>query len=117
MALKNFDLKTSRHRSLLTAALLLSAWAGSAAANPISCTQGELSRTVEIIYTEPGQPVPCEVIYAKPAAGTIELLWQAMNEAGYCEQQTAGLIEKLQGSGWRCSKQADEAPEESESDY
>ena len=117
MVCKPSGLTSLRHWSLLGSALLLSTWADIAAANPISCTQGELNRTVEIVYAEPGQPVPCEVIYAKPAAGTIELLWQAMNEAGYCEQQAADLIEKLEGSGWHCSKQVDEAQADSAADY
>jgi len=112
MVCKFSDLKTSSHWSILGAALLLSVWSGAVTANPTSCTQGNLTRTVEIVYAEPGQPVPCEVIYAKPAARTIEMLWQAMNEAGYCEQQATGLIEKLERTGWRCSAQTDEAQPE-----
>ena len=113
MVCKFPDLNASSHWALLAATLLLGTWSGAATANPTSCTQGNLTRTVEIVYAEPGQPVPCEVIYAKPAARTIEMLWQAMNEAGYCEQQAAGLIEKLERTGWRCSGQVDEVQPES----
>ena len=83
-------------------ALLFAATAGTALANPVTCRYGELSRKIEVVYSNPGQPVPCEVIYDKTAEGTIETLWRANNEAGYCEAQAAGLIEELQGMGWRC---------------
>ena len=91
---------------MLMTGLVMCLSAGTLSANPTTCTQAGLSRTVEIIYAEPGQPVPCEVIYAKPVEGTIEMLWQAMNEAGYCEAQTASLVEKLEKLGWRCSSES-----------
>jgi hypothetical protein len=83
-------------------ALLFAATAGAVMANPVTCSYGDLSRKIEVVYSNPGQPVPCEVIYDKSAEGTMETLWRANNEAGYCEAQAAGLIEKLQGMGWRC---------------
>lgn len=73
-------------------------------ANPTECRQGELTRSVEIVYANPDSAVPCEVMYAKPAAGTIEMLWQAMNEAGYCEARAEEFINKLESMGWQCSK-------------
>ena len=75
-------------------------------ANPTICTFGELSRKIEVVYSDPGQPVPCEVIYDKSAEGAIESLWQASNEAGYCEAKAASLIEKLEGTGWDCGTDA-----------
>lgn len=75
-----------------------------AAANPIACANGELSRTIEVVYSDPGQAVPCEVIYNKSAEGSIETLWQANNESGYCEARAAELIEKLKSLGWECSE-------------
>ena len=84
--------------------------AAAASANPVSCTNGGLSRSVEVVYSDPGQAVPCEVIYNKSGEGSIETLWRANTEAGYCEARAAELIEKLEGLGWDCD-QADAAPE------
>lgn len=77
-----------------------------ASANPVSCEYGGLARKVEVVYVQPGQAVPCEVIYDKSAEGSIESLWQASHEAGYCEAQAAALVEKLRGMGWRCDVEA-----------
>jgi hypothetical protein len=105
---------TQRTCSGLIVAMLLGASATTAAANPTTCEQGDLQRTVEVVYANPGQAVPCEVLYTKPAAGTIESLWQANNEAGYCEQQAAEFIRKLEGNGWRCSNQTEPGSPEPE---
>jgi hypothetical protein len=76
--------------------------AATAAANPVVCTFGDLERTIEVVYSDPGQPVPCEVIYDKSGEGSIETLWRANVEANYCETQAAGLIDRLTGLGWAC---------------
>jgi hypothetical protein len=88
--------------SLLTIAAVM---AGPAPANPINCTYGDLTRKIEVVYLEPGHAVPCEVIYDKSAEGSIETLWRASSEAGYCEAKAAGLAEKLGTSGWQCAAQ------------
>lgn len=75
-------------------------------ANPLLCTYGDLSRRIEVVYPDPGAPLPCEVIYDKSGEGRIETLWRADNEAGYCEARAAGLAEKLAGMGWSCTAQA-----------
>ena len=83
-----------------------------ALANPVSCELGSLTRSVEVVYSDPGQPVPCEVIYDKSGEGSIETLWRANHEAGYCEDKAAALVGKLEGLGWRCdsgSGQSEEA--------
>jgi hypothetical protein len=90
---------------------MISVVSATAAANPIECHQGELTRSIEIVYADPGEAVPCEVIYSKPAQGTIEMLWQAMNEAGYCEARVAEFISKLENLGWQCSKDTESAPD------
>ncbi len=102
----------SRHNTcpLLLAAGIASASA-SASAEPSTCTLGELTRTVEVEYANPGQAVPCEVIYSKLAQATVETLWRANNEAGYCETQAAGLIARLESLGWACAGTAGDAPE------
>lgn len=89
--------------AILTACLV----AAPVQANPLICTSGELSRKIEVVHAAPGQAVPCEVIYDKSSEGSIETLWQAQNEAGYCEARAAGLAEKLTGMGWQCSAQDD----------
>ena len=109
--LRNSNRSTNTFTVLLAAATL--AWLQlPASANPTECRQGGLTRSVEIVYANPGSSVPCEVMYAKPAAGTIEMLWQAMNEAGYCEARAEEFIAKLESMGWQCNTvpaaQADE---------
>jgi hypothetical protein len=67
------------------------------------CSYGELQRRVEILY-ETGGTLPCEVHYYKDseAPGESQVLWRAMNQAGYCEQKAEAFITKLQGMGWSC---------------
>lgn len=88
---------------------LLSVWFAVAApaaavAAPVTCEYGELTRKVEVVYVNPGQAVPCEVIYDKSGEGSIETLWRASNEAGYCEARAADLVDRLTGMGWRCAE-------------
>ncbi len=99
-------------KRLTTATLVAISIASTPAlANPQICTYGDLSRRIEVVYSHPGQPVPCEVIYDKSAEGSIATLWRADHEAGYCEAQAAALAEKLSGMGWSCSAVAYEPAE------
>jgi hypothetical protein len=92
------------------------------------CTHGDLQRRVEILY-ETGMTFPCEVHYYKDteAPGEPQVLWRAMQQAGYCEQKTEDFIAKLTGLGWSCGSNdaaienpepepADEAEEPAEDD-
>ena len=79
-----------------------------AAQDATACTAGELERTVEVVYENPGEPVPCEVRYTK-SDGVARSLWRAEREGGYCEQQAAGLVQKLSDSGWTCSATGDDS--------
>ncbi len=97
----------SRILNRMPFAVLLGLFTIAASANPVECRQGELTRSIEIVYANPGAAVPCEVIYRKPAQGTIEMLWQAMNESGYCETRVSELTSKLETLGWQCSKNTD----------
>jgi len=97
--------------STFSTALFIALFAGQAVANPVVCTFGDLSRRIEVVYSDPGQAVPCEVIYDKSAEGSIETLWRANNETGYCEAQAAGLADKLSGMGWQCTAATDSAGE------
>ena len=75
------------------------------------CTYGDMVRRV-VIMTEPGVSVPCEVHYFKDteAPGEDQVLWSAAQQAGYCEEQAAGLVAKLGGWGWDCTATGPAAP-------
>ncbi len=74
------------------------------------CNYGELQRRVEILY-ETGGTLPCEVHYYKDseAPGEMNVLWRAMNEAGYCEAKTQEFVTKLKALGWSCEANDDAA--------
>ena len=67
------------------------------------CTLGSDVRRVQLFH-EPGDVVPCEVQYFKDteAPGERQVLWRALNEAGYCEARMREFVEKLEGLGWQC---------------
>ncbi len=69
------------------------------------CSYGDLQRRVEILY-ETGVTVPCEVHYFKDteAPGETQVLWRALNEAGYCERMAERFIGKLRDLGWSCEQ-------------
>jgi hypothetical protein len=93
-----------KHRVLFSSlAAALPAIAFAQSSDTYQCTMGDLTRRVEIAR-ESGAPVPCEVLYFKDseAPGERQVLWSAANEAGYCESQAQGFVEKLQGLGWEC---------------
>ena len=81
--------------------------------NNYRCTQGDLTRRVEIVY-ETGVTVPCEVHYFKDteAPGEQQVLWRALNEEGYCEAKTQDFIAKLGSWGWDCMQSGAAAPAE-----
>lgn len=70
----------------------------------VRCSHNNLIRLVEVKYDNPGQAVPCSVLYNKEteAPGDIKTLWTAENMAGYCEEKAAGLVDNLKGYGWDC---------------
>ncbi|MDX1678647.1 hypothetical protein [Arsukibacterium sp.] len=63
------------------------------------CQLGDTVRIIKVVYPQGGL-LPCEVHYTKN--GTTSVLWQASNEAGYCEQRAADFIEKQRGWGFEC---------------
>ena len=70
----------------------------------VTCQKGDLSRTIEVIYTgEQGEP-PCEVHYKKVVeeAGHDQILWSAEREKGYCETKQQEFKAKLESWGWTC---------------
>jgi len=92
----------SKIRAVLLAAMLPSLSFAQGSPNYL-CTHGDLQRRVEILY-ETGMTLPCEVHYYKDteAPGEPQVLWRAMQQAGYCEQKTEEFISKLKGLGWSC---------------
>ncbi len=77
------------------------------------CKYGDLQRRVEILY-ETGGTLPCEVHYYKDSEspGEMNVLWRAMNEAGYCEAKTQEFVTKLKALGWNCAPNDDAAMSE-----
>jgi len=66
------------------------------------CTNGNLTRRVEVAYTSSAN-VPCEVRYYKETGDAPQVLWRAATQSGYCEAQARDFVAKLQGMGWTCS--------------
>ena len=102
-----------RHTTLIGLISLLLPGLALAQGAETTCTYGDMVRRV-VIMTEPGVSVPCEVHYFKDteAPGDDQVLWSATNQAGYCEEQAAGLVAKLEGWGWNCGAEAPAAPAE-----
>jgi len=67
-----------------------------------SCTQGSLTRRVEVAYSGPAD-VPCEVRYVKDGESSAQVLWRAATQGGYCEAQARDFVAKLQSMAWVCS--------------
>ena len=72
-----------------------------------TCTSGDMVRRVTVVYDDPGQPVPCSVLYEKPGQGASQTLWSAQNEIGYCEDKAQGFIIRLDALGWECAVNED----------
>lgn len=68
------------------------------------CSQGNQKRTVEVVYQNSDTNVPCNVRYEKN--GQTETLWTYNNEAGQCELQAQGFLEKQRSWGWQCNEQS-----------
>ena len=87
---------------------LLSAFSlfSTAHADAWNCSNIDLVREVVIEYPE-GGAVPCDVVYKKSMEGfDDQILWNAMNEEGYCEQRASEFIVKLESWGWDCAEAA-----------
>ncbi|MFQ6007148.1 MAG: hypothetical protein ACE5OQ_16790 [Woeseia sp.] len=92
---------------------MLPSLATAQAADKYQCKYGDLQRRVEIFH-ETGVAVPCEVQYFKDteAPGERQVLWRALNEAGYCERKTQEFIAQLTQWGWDCGQGGDAVVEE-----
>ena len=79
--------------TLAPAAALADSW---------TCMHNNMVREVKIEYAG-AAPVPCSVVYNKPDEGaTSQVLWNADNQEGYCEEQAQGFVAKLEAWGWVC---------------
>lgn len=66
------------------------------------CTQGNLVRTVAVVYKKAPNKLPCEVEYTKNTGHT-DAIYSATKTAGFCEAKAQELSAKLTSSGWHCS--------------
>ena len=89
-------------RILLTALLVI--YAGLTSANT-TCKKATSLREIDIVYSNPGYKLPCEVTYQKSESSEINILWRAKNQPGYCEEQAEDFIEKFEGLGWICESE------------
>lgn len=69
-----------------------------------TCTKGNLSRVVEIVYGGEQGRAPCEVHYKKVTEDPThdQILWDAKHKSGYCEEKKREFVEKLASWGWDC---------------
>lgn len=76
----------------------------SAYADSWSCSKSNDVREVHIERST-SAPVPCHVLYKKQTEGVEDqILWNANNDATYCEEKAQGLIAKLESVGWVCTE-------------
>jgi len=69
------------------------------------CTHDQLTRRIEVVYTDPELALPCEVLYDKQNEGAHSTLWRAENNQGYCEEKARQLVQKHLSWGWLCSEE------------
>ena len=70
-----------------------------------TCIKAKSIREIDIVYSEPGYRLPCEVTYKKSESAEIQILWKAKNQPGYSEDQAKDFIEKFEGLGWICESE------------
>ena len=93
-------------------AALLPSLTTAQAPHDYQCALENMQRRVVIFY-ETGVTVPCEVHYFKDteAPGETQVLWRALNEAGYCERMADNFVGKLRDLGWSCEQGSGAAAE------
>ncbi|WP_111642115.1 hypothetical protein [Marinimicrobium alkaliphilum] len=97
-------------RTLTCTLLLLLAGAAQASdAIVYHCSLGDDERIVSVVYSEPGQALPCDVTYER--GGEVETLWQARNQAGYCEEQAQNFVAQQVAWGWECGRHSPDEPQ------
>ena len=86
---------------LSSAILALAASFSASADTTYSCKHDSSERLITVAYPEGGE-LPCEVQYTK--GDDIQILWNAKNVKGYCEEKAAAFVDKQTGWGWSCSE-------------
>lgn len=66
-----------------------------------TCSSTADQREISVVYKSWPDLVPCEVLYFKH--GNTTTVWSALNQTGYCEEKSLGLVNKLQQAGYGCS--------------
>lgn len=96
------DTKPLRQVAVLLCTLLIST-AARAEAQPrnYTCTTGEQTRSVELLYLAPPDTLPCE-IRRSDNEGENRVIWRAQYDSGFCARQFVSYRNKLQGLGWQC---------------
>jgi len=90
-----------------TAAIALLAIPFSAQAQSWTCKLDNNVREIHIQSDNPGSPVPCSVVYKKTSEGAADqTLWNATNNAAYCEEKAKAFVEKQVSWGWACQEAA-----------
>lgn len=89
--------------ALLTIPLIATAQSDAA----YECRMGELIRRVAV-ERDGSAPLPCRVAYFKDteAPGERQVLWNAQNDASYCDARASEFVSRLQGLGWNCTAAA-----------
>lgn len=72
-------------------------------ASTTTCTQGKATRKIEVSSTDETKKVPCEVKYFKEGDEAGKVLYNAANDATYCDTKAQELAAKLTGMGWQCT--------------
>ena len=103
-----------RHLNFLPAILALgivTATANAAEKTEYTCRSGETVRRVIVEVGDFSTGLPCEVVYWKDseAPGVRRVLWNARSDAQFCDVKAAGLVKKLDDSGWDCDAGIDKA--------
>ncbi|MCB1801072.1 MAG: hypothetical protein KDI82_05240 [Gammaproteobacteria bacterium] len=73
------------------------------AADSWTCTQGSLTRNVDVFYADNASRLPCRVYYSKPGESVMpRLLWNASSQLDYCRSKADAFVTRLESWGWRC---------------
>jgi len=78
-----------------------------------SCSSRLETRVISIEYSNSDSETPCQVFYAKN--GTKKMVWQANQQAGYCESKAQAFVNKQIGWGFDCGLATVSAPIETAS--
>ncbi|MGA9665459.1 MAG: hypothetical protein WBQ69_03295 [Gallionella sp.] len=102
--MKTSRMKTSSLFSLAVAFALI-AIPCSSQAGSWSCKNGTDVREIHVQSQTPSSPVPCSVVYKKVSEGTPDqTLWNAANDAAYCEEKAKAFADKQVSWGWTCEE-------------